>query len=162
MTELADVVPPRENSPFGQLKLNPTIAAICILSSAGINRLEFAETGRDEARRLDALGDQILYHRDCTRRRQIPVRLELPDDRPHVGVAVNAQYPGNLSWNELLSLFFIAIFGLSTLAGDLLECALQSLVVGIRADLFGGFDEPLRLLRIVGFRCWFAGHGVAQ
>jgi hypothetical protein len=36
--------------------------------------------------------------------------------------------------------------------GNLLERALQSFIIGISADLPGGFDEPLRLLRIVGFR----------
>jgi hypothetical protein len=41
----------RENSPFGQFKLNPTIAAIGVLSSAGIDRLKFAEASCDESRR---------------------------------------------------------------------------------------------------------------
>jgi hypothetical protein len=80
----------RENSPFGQLKLNPTIAAIGVLSSAGIDRLKFAEASCDESRRPHAPRDQILYHRDCSGRRQVPVRFELTEDRPHVGVAVNA------------------------------------------------------------------------
>ena len=66
-------VPRQERSAFGQLKLNAAIAPIGVLGYAGIDRLKFAEPGGNQAGRLDALDDQILYHGDRARRRQIPV-----------------------------------------------------------------------------------------
>lgn len=41
---------------------------------------------------------------------------------------------------------------------NLLKCTFQSSAIAICADLFGGFDEPLRLLWIVRLWFWFAGH----
>src|SRR5262249_34205815 len=96
------VVACRERSSLGQLELNAAIAPIGVLVPAGVDRLDFTQPGSDKARRPDALVDQIPHHRDCARRRQIPVRLELAyDDRPHVSVTVTvsrSRPPNASSW----------------------------------------------------------------
>src|SRR6516225_11761620 len=86
-------------SPLCQLELDAAIATVGVLRRATIDRLEFAEPGSHEPRWFHAFANQVLHHGDRPFRRQIPIRFELSDDRPHIGMAVNAQYPGNFSRN---------------------------------------------------------------
>src|SRR5215467_3929848 len=89
-------------SPLRQLQLEPAIAAKCLFSPIGIERLKFAKSGGDKTLRRYALGNEILYDRDRARRRQRPVGGVLRgDDRPYVGVSVHAQHPGDF-WRNLL------------------------------------------------------------
>src|ERR1700685_1113911 len=93
-------------SPLRQFQLDAAVVAEGFVAGAGIDRLELAKTGGDQALRRDALADQILHHRDGARRRQVPVRLER---RGHaelscVGVAVDAQHPVDLGWNLLFQI----------------------------------------------------------
>ena len=83
---------------LGQLELDPAVAGEQIVVGSLVDRLELAEARRRQPVRLDALGDQILHHRDGARGRQLPVRLELAIavQRPVVGVAVDAQDPGDV------------------------------------------------------------------
>src|SRR6516165_3407073 len=89
-------------SPLCQLELDAAIATIGVLGRTAIDRLEFAEPCSHQPGWLDAFPHQVLYDRDCPLCRQIPIRLELPDDRPHIGMTVDAQYPGNFSGNLAL------------------------------------------------------------
>ena len=55
-------------SPLRQLQLDAPVAPEGVVGRALIERLEFAEAGRDQALRRDALADQVLHHRDRARR----------------------------------------------------------------------------------------------
>src|ERR1043166_4044424 len=84
-------------SPLRQLQLDSAVAAVGVLGPLVVERLELAESGGDQSLRRYPLGDQVLHHRNGARRGERPVRGELGrDDRAHVGVAVDAQDPGNL------------------------------------------------------------------
>src|SRR3546814_9306647 len=80
-------------SPFGELELDPAVAAMADLVVAGLDGLVLAETGRHEALRRDAQVDKLQDHGECARLRQFPVRGELrtPVDRHPVGMAVRSE-----------------------------------------------------------------------
>src|SRR3546814_8746981 len=61
-------------SPFGELELDPAVAAMADLVVAGLDGLVLAETGRHEALRRDAQVDKLQDHGECARLRQFPVR----------------------------------------------------------------------------------------
>ena len=63
MTASAGVVPPHEDLPFGQFKLNPAIAAISVLGCAGSDRQEFAKSCRGQAYGLTPLSIRYLASR---------------------------------------------------------------------------------------------------
>src|SRR6516162_2150025 len=84
-------------SSFRQLEFDAAIATEGVLRRASINGLKLAEAGSDQPGWLHALANHVLHHRDCSFRREIPIGFKLANDWPHIGVAVNAQYPGNLS-----------------------------------------------------------------
>src|SRR5215471_395361 len=89
--------------PLSQLELDATVATIGLLGLSRVERLELAEAGGDQMLRRNALADEILHHRDGARRRQRPVRGELRSgDRAHVGMAVDAQDPGDVGRDLLL------------------------------------------------------------
>src|SRR5262249_43389958 len=88
--------------PPGQFHLDGGVAAKGFLGLVGIDRLELAEARRDQPLRRYALGNEVLNYRDRARDRQLPVVPELRAvDPPHVGVAVDAQHPGDLARNLL-------------------------------------------------------------
>src|SRR5215470_16547886 len=73
-------------------------------SSAGTRDRPHRSVSLSSMRRLRryALTDEVLHHRDRARDRKLPVVPELRAvDRSHVGVAVNAQHPGDLARNLL-------------------------------------------------------------
>src|SRR5215470_3357518 len=73
-------------------------------SSAGTRDRPHRSVSLSSMRRLRryALADEVLHHRDRARDRKLPVVPELQAvDRPHVGVAVDAQHPGDLARNLL-------------------------------------------------------------
>src|SRR4029453_15865280 len=92
----------RATSSLRELELDAAVAAIGLLGLVGIDWLEFAEPRRDEPLRRYALADEVLHDRDRARDRKLPVVPELRAvDRPHVGVAIDPQHPGNLARNFL-------------------------------------------------------------
>src|SRR5689334_3095469 len=86
-------------SPLGQLEFDAAIAPVGVLARAAFNRLKFAEAGSHEPRWLHPFCHHVLHHRDGPSGGEIPIRSELPDHRAHVGMAVNAQNPGNVGWD---------------------------------------------------------------
>src|SRR6202040_544787 len=90
-------------SPLRQFQLDAPVVAEGFVAVAGVDRLELAKTGGDQALRRYAFADQILHHRDGARRRQFPVRLERRGraELPRVGMAVDAQHPVDLRRNLL-------------------------------------------------------------
>src|SRR5438132_6300599 len=92
----------RSTSPLRELELDAAVATKGLLGLVGIDRLELAEARRDEPLRRYALADEVLHYRDRACDRQLPVVPELwAVDPPHVGVAVDAQHPGDLARNLL-------------------------------------------------------------
>ena len=75
----------RGSSSLRQLQLDAAVAAVGFVARSRIERLEFAEAGRDQALRRDALGDQVLHHRDRARggqRQRIAIARAILRDAP--------------------------------------------------------------------------------
>src|SRR3954471_22279008 len=88
----------QDRSPLRQLQLDAAITVEGFIGLVGIDRLKFTKAGGDQPLWRHALGDQILHDRDRARGRQLPVVLELwAVDRPDVGMAIDAQHPGDLT-----------------------------------------------------------------
>src|SRR3954469_19667560 len=76
-------------SPLRQLQLDPAVAAEGVIRARRVEGLEFAEAGRNESLRRDALADEVLHHRDRARGGEFPVGRKLRAcDRAYVGVTV--------------------------------------------------------------------------
>src|SRR5262249_54725138 len=92
-------------SPLRQLQLDAAVAAEGFLGLVDVDRLEFAEASGHQPLRRDPLADEGFHYRDRPGGREVPVVLEFPAIyRPHVGVAVDPQHPGDLARNLLLQL----------------------------------------------------------
>src|SRR5262245_53026774 len=84
-------------SPLRQLELDSAVAAEGFLGLVGIDGLEFAEARGHQPLRRYALADEVLHDRDRPPDGELPVVLELRAvDRPQVGMAVDAEHPGDL------------------------------------------------------------------
>src|SRR5690606_24171478 len=80
-----------------QLELDAAVSAHGLFVSPLLKRLEFAITGRDEPVGGHATRNQITYHRDRARCRQLPVGGELiAADGPAIGVPIHLQSPVDL------------------------------------------------------------------
>src|SRR5262245_54086573 len=102
---------PSTRSPRGevlalrQLQLDAAVAGVRLLGLLDVDRLVFAEAGRDQSLWGNALAHQILHDRDRAPGRKLPVVLELRAvDRPHVGVTVDPQHPGDFARDTPLEL----------------------------------------------------------
>src|SRR3546814_12508710 len=58
-------------SPFGELELDPAVAAMADLVVAGLDGLVLADTGRHAALRRDATVDKLQDTGECARRRPL-------------------------------------------------------------------------------------------
>src|SRR5580700_9867071 len=101
--DVADCAPAL--SAFRQLQFDTAIALVGLFGGRGVERLEFGEAGRDQPLRRHAERNQVLHHRDRTRRRQFPVRLVYRAvDRPHIGMTVDPQHPGDFARYPLVEI----------------------------------------------------------
>src|SRR5262245_4782801 len=122
-------------SPLRQLELNAAVAAEGFLGLVGIDGLEFAEARGHQPLRRHALADEVLHDRDRSPHGELPVVLELwAVDRPHVGMAVDAQHPGDLARYLL--------FELERGAGEPVELGTP---LGLVERGLAGVEEYLRL-----------------
>src|ERR1700733_10135314 len=93
----------RSPSPLRQLQLDAAIAGEGFLVGSVVDRLKLTEAGGCEEVWIDAPGDEILHNLDGPCGGKLPIRLERPRvDRSRVGVAVDAQDPGNVWRNFAL------------------------------------------------------------
>src|SRR5579864_8262491 len=77
-------------SPIGQSELDPAVLAVSVLGVAGIDGLEFGESGGDQSLRRNPLLDQVFDHGRGACARQFPIGLELRStDGPLVRVPVD-------------------------------------------------------------------------